>query len=219
MTLNFPLDLPTFWDRLPIESGGLRLSESYDFSVSGRGEVTTEGDGNRLWAGQIRLAVTIPEEARDINVLLDIIRQEGAPFLAYDPHHLAPVNDPGGAVLGASVPVIASLPAGSRELSLSGLPAGYVLRRGDRLSFSYSAEPVRFALHEIVDETVQADGSGVTPAFEVLPKVAFGAAVGAFVTLVKPFARFIVRPGTFNAGDRSRFVTRGTTFDILQTVR
>jgi len=218
MTLTFPLSRADFWDRLPISSGPLRLTESYAFSATESGEVRTEATGNRLWGADIALGTVTPDEGRDIGPLLDLVRQEGGTFFAWDVRHSGPRDDPSGAILGTATPVIGGLPAGGREMRLNGLPPNYVLRRGDMLSFAYAASPVRYALHKIVDEVVTAGTGGATGLFEVVPRIAAGAVGGELVNLIKPSCKAILRPGTFQPGTEQHFVTRGAAFSIIQTV-
>ena len=74
--------------------------------------------------------------------------------------------DPGGSVLGSATVTIASI--SGRQMSLTGLPAGYQLKWGDLFSVNYGTNPVRRALFEI-NEDITANGAGTTGNFEVTP--------------------------------------------------
>lgn len=112
-------------------------------------------------------------------------------FEAHDVLHPFPAADPAGATLGASAVAIKAVTGGA--LSLKGLPAGYVLTAGDYLAFD-TAGGLR-ALHQVM-ETVTADGSGETAAFEVRPHVRAGAAADDVVDLTRPAGRFTLDPGS-----------------------
>ena len=82
---------------------------------------------------------------------------------------------------------------------MAGLPAWYVLTRGDYLAFDYGS-PSRRALHKVVSLTVQASAGGVTPVFEVTPLIRPGALVGAVVTLVRASCKARIMPGSVSKG-------------------
>jgi tRNA pseudouridine(38-40) synthase len=98
---------------------------------------------------------------------------------------------------------------------LGGLPAGYTLRRGDMLHFDYGSGPTRRALHRIVEDAT-ANGSGSTPFFEVRPYLKTGTATGAVVTLIKPAAKMMLEPGSFDPGTEARVHTAGMSFTAIE---
>lgn len=218
MALTFPVPLAQFWDEL----GRFGTSEAWylddDSAVeqTGGGEIIPFRVGTRLWRAEVAPIDRLLSETR--SALTALIRNPAASFLAYDPARPGPLLDPSGAALSGFSPVIASLPAGNREVSLSGLPAGYVLSPDDYLAWTYGADPVRYALHQIVSGGT-ANGSGVTPAMEIVPNVRPGVVTGAAVTLVKAAAKFVFEPQSHAPG-RTRGAWRsGTKFQIIQTLR
>ncbi len=72
-----------------------------------------------------------------------------------------------GRIIGSTLPLIDALPS-PRELRLSGLPARYVLTRGDYLAFDRPGGGR--SLHQVVDPTVVASAAGLSPTFEVNPR-------------------------------------------------
>ena len=70
-----------------------------------------------------------------------------------------------------------------------------------------------------VSETVTADGSGVTPEFEIFPHVPVGLAVNDVVTLANPACKVFVMPGSFNPGSASTFFTDGAAFKAMERRR
>lgn len=93
------------------------------------------------------------------------------------------------------------------------------LSRGDlrRLSFAYG-DPARYALHQIVTATVTANGSGLTPLFEVVPNIRPGAATGLAVVLIRPFCKALILPQRSRPGLSRGLHTSGLAFDWGQTL-
>lgn len=216
--LTFPLPLDDFFAGLQITVLGFDLTENSRSVQTGGGEVLVSDLGPRLWAFDVEVNTRTHAEARKAEALGRALRQAGRSFFAFDPSAAYPSADRDGAILGASSPVIATLDADNRRMAISGLPGGYVLTRGDLLSFIYGS-PARYALHEVLTEAVIADGSGVTPLFEVSPFIRSGAATGAAVTLVRPFCKAVMVPGSFRPGTRRAVLTSGFTFSARQTLR
>ncbi|MCE8007130.1 hypothetical protein [Aestuariivita sp.] len=217
--LTFPLSPADFIDRLPIKSVTPDLPEIVSMSQTGGGDILTEDLSPRLWRGEVLLAKLTPDEASAAMALIQAVRGPGRSFMAYDTRHPAPRNDPDGSGLVGATPRIQSLGANPRTLSLHGLPADYVLLRGDMLSFDYGAGPVRTALHQVVDETVTANQGGATPEFEVIPFVRAGAAAEAAVTLIKPACKAVILPNSVTAGTKGAWMTEGVAFSYVQTLR
>ncbi|MDE2250394.1 MAG: hypothetical protein KGL25_03195 [Gammaproteobacteria bacterium] len=255
MALTFPLSLTDFWGKLPIASFTFELGESVNTSKTAAGEVIVADLGSRLWSGSAILTPQYNEDAAATAALISVLRQGGRYFFAVPAHHPAPTSDPDGSVLtafiaqqptlslnfgansygidpsGTGSPAIASLSSDGRSLSITGLPAGYVLSPGDFLSFTYLSSPTRYALHQIVGGAT-ADSTGTTALMEVTPSIRTGAAVGSPVTLVNPYMKAIVTPGRGKMGVSSGIITgsyesragisRGSmfsTFDFMQTLR
>lgn len=213
---SFPLSLATFMDQLLIAEVAFYPPVQVEIAQTAGGEVLTHELGPQLWRGRITLDAMQDIEARDPEVLLDLLTPSGRFFWAYDSRRPCPLNDPTGSILGAATPTIDSLP-NWRELTLAGLPAAYQLRRGDYLAFDYGS-PSRRALHRVATSTVTANGAGVTPVFEVIPPIRSGALVGAAVTLVKAACKARLLPGQVDHGSTRSAVTEGMSFQFIQTL-
>ncbi|MCU0826659.1 MAG: hypothetical protein MUE52_04475 [Tabrizicola sp.] len=218
MPLTYPLALADFADILPISSLSFHLPEQVVMSRNGKGEVLTADVGERLWQGRMTLGRLTRAEAGRPEVLIELVRG-GAQhsFLIYDRHRTNPRLDPQGAILGASAVTILALGGDARELSLAGLPAGYVLSAGDHLSFAYGSGLQ--ALHRIVTTTVTASGAGQTPLFEVIPAIRPGAVAGASVQLKKAYCKAVAMPGSIEEAVRFSTLSEGMSFDWVQTLR
>ena len=218
MAQSFPLARTSFWAGLKIAEASPSLPDARELYRTAGGEVITADLGARLWRGVATLAPMPPAEAEAALALIRMLNQSGRSFYASPVGHDMPVNDPGGTLLASSAVTIASLPAGNRDLTLTGLPAGFVLAAGDYLAFAYGSSPTRYALHQLVSGAT-ADANGLTPAFEVVPNIRPGAVVGAAVTLLHPSFKAVMVPGSVQEGRLARALRKGISFAWQQTLR
>lgn len=218
MAMTFPLDRTAFFDLLPIQAMTFDCPEQLQQSRTGDGAILTADLGTRLWQGEVQLGPMTRTEAARVRSLLDVLRGAGRSFFVYDAATPAPLQDPDLAFLGTAAPTLHTVGGDGRSLRVTGLPAGYVLSAGDLLSFSYLSAPMRYALHRVVTETV-ADGTGLTPLFEVTPNVRPGASAGAAVTLDRPWCKALLVPGSVNTGMTRHTLTEGARFSFIQTLR
>lgn len=218
--LVFPLSLSQFIDRLLFRDIPFDLPEQVEISGTGGGQVLTARAGPDLWTGEITFGPILRDELREQKALINVVRARGS-FMVTDPARRFPWRDPDGTILGAATPVIGALDAGdARMIGLAGLPAGYALSTGDLLAFEYLSNPVRFALHEISQGPVLADGLGATPLFEVRPHIRPGVITGAAVKLIDPACKAVVFPGSVQPGSSTRqMVTDGMALRWIQTLR
>lgn len=214
MALTFPLTIAQFFNLLPIEQITFDSPEQNEISQTGKGEMMVAELAPMLWAGEVRLGPMTNTESASLETLLDVLRPAGRTFYAYDPRRRFPIADPTGSILGAANPVIATLP-NTREMTISGLPANYVLTAGDYLAFTYNG--TRRALHRMVTSATASAG-GVTPVFEVTPAIRAGAAVAAAVTLIRPSCKALLMPGSVSKGTSRQLITRDVTFRFQQTL-
>jgi hypothetical protein len=138
--------------------------------------------------------------------------------MAYDTRYPWPRGDANGTAIASRSPVIASLPAGARTLTVSGLPANYAVPAGTYLAFAYGANPVRQALHRVVVGG-NANGAGLSPVLEVVPAIRAGAQTGSAVSFLRPACKAVIIPGSTESGTSSRGIVEGFTFGFVQTLR
>ncbi len=218
MSVTFPLPSDDWFRLLPVSSMSFDPVEHVVADMNGHGEWITDDVAPMLWEGQVTLGRMLQTEADHASVMMDLLRPAGRMFWVFDIRRPTPAADPGGLILTGSglVPVISTLPGSNREIALSGLPAGYVLRRGDYLGFSYQGG--RRALHRVVAAQVVASGSGVTPTFELSTLIRPGAVVGTPVQLIRPAIPVMREPGSVVPGETRARITSGFTFRFKQTL-
>ena len=110
-------------------------------------------------------------------------------------------------------------PTSANLLSLRNLPAGLVINRGDYVSFQSATAPVRFAFHQIIEETTTVDASGLTANMEVRPHLQPGWQVGDIAQITFPRCKAKILPGTVQRGRSTKFMTEGVSFQFQQTLR
>lgn len=218
MAYSFPLSVAQFMAQLPIQDITFDIPEALETSETGGGEILTADLGTRLWHGDITLGDLTELERDHAFTMLDVLRRAGASFMAFDPRRPGPRHDLNGSILGGAQPRLSSVAANNRECRLTGLPAGYQLRRYDYMAFAYGANPVRFALHRIASSAT-ADGAGLTGLIEVSPNVRPGWSAAAPVTLHSAACKAIYVPGSFEPGRRRGTMTVGARFRFQQTLR
>jgi hypothetical protein len=193
MTLLFPLALADLADLLPIAAVAWNEARQDAISALGSGEWLTHELGPPLHEAEVRTARLPHARAEQLRARLRAL-DGGAHFYLGNPTMRYPQVDPAGTILGSASVAITSINANRRALTLSGLPASYVITMGDYLHVDYGT-PSRRALLQAA-EAATASGSGVTGEFEVRPHLRPGITAGLAVALKKPAAKVKIVPGS-----------------------
>lgn len=218
MTLAYPLTLAQFWDLLPISTVSLDCAPQLEMSGTGAGQQLTRELAPALWRGTVTLGNLTPAEAAEAAALIDLARASGASFMARNLMRTYPAADPDAMILGAASPTVQAIGATRRDLRITGLPARYVLTRGDLIGISWGTSPVRYGVHRIVIGGL-ADTAGLTGWIEVAPALPAGLVTTSAVVLSRPAFKAMVVPGSVRAGTQRRGLVEGAAFDLVQTLR
>ena len=216
MALTWPLPLSAFLDTLPIQRVTFQLANSVTHSETGGGEVISHRRGARLWAGKIILDKDYHAVWAAIEARLALLEEPGASLLIKDVRMPGPIADRDHSLLGAAVPKIATLDSNNREMTVKGLPAGYVISQGDLLGFTYGTSPIRYAFHRVVTGGI-ANGLGITPDIEVIPFIRPGAQVNAVLTLGDPVLKAKLTNAEY--GNSRSIISEGGSMSWTQTLR
>jgi hypothetical protein len=193
MPLSFPLALADLADLLPIAAVAWNEARQDAISALGSGEWLAHELAPPLHEAEVRTARMPHARAEQLRARLRAL-DGGAHFYLCNPTMLYPQADPGGTILGSASVTIGSINANRRAITLSGLPAGYVITMGDYLHVDYGA-PSRRALLQAAEGAI-ASSSGVTPEFELRPHLRPGITIGLAVSLKKPAAKVKIVPGS-----------------------
>ncbi|MEX1181030.1 MAG: hypothetical protein WEB63_09510 [Cucumibacter sp.] len=214
MAITFPLALASLADLLPIERVDWNELRQETHSGLGTGEFLTHNLGPVLWEADVQLRPMYHVEAEQMRARVSALDGSTNAFYLYNPRMRYPQSDPTGSILGASAVTVYAINANRKALRLTGLPIGYVITIGDYLAITYDTS--RRALLQAV-EGATADGSGITPEFEVRPHLRPGIVTTNPVTLKNPAAKVKMMPGTVRVEraedplfSRVRFVARQT---------
>lgn len=194
-------------DAIGIETCSLVLQRQRQYSQAGSGTVYRKDLGPAFWAGNYQSVPLLHADAAQCMALLDSMEDSLSTFYGWSPQQEYPQADPDGSILGAATVTIHSVNANAKQISLTGLPAGYILTRGDMLAVDYLS-PSHRALYRIVDASVTANGSGVTAEFEITPRIRTGTASGDAVYLIKPAANMMIVPGSLSCTTDSAVTSR-----------
>lgn len=215
MPITFPVSLGGFASRLRVNDFHWRLLDFVETAGTTLGQAIVNELAPRRWRAEVTLARMSWEAAEDLEATINAIGPTGT-FLLHDPKRIGPRSDPSGASLNALDPVIHTVGSDNRTLRVQGLPAGFVLSRGDMMSIPYASAPQRRLLLQ-ASETVAASGAGVTPLFEVRPFLRPGLAPGQTVTLVRPAAKVMFEPGSFSRGKPvTKLLVGGMAFSAIE---
>lgn len=211
MAVTLPLSTDLI-DALDVDSVVFAPFYGQETTGQASGAIIVKELRSTLWKAQLSRSNILPADADELQA--DLLALEGSlyTFYCYNPRRAYPAADPGGSILGASAVQIHTVGASNKSLRLKGLPNGYVLTKGDYLSFDYGSSR---ALHQII-EAATADGSGITPEFEVRPAIRPGAAVNDDVSLVKPAALMRILPPGFQL--QTDGYLSSLTFEAVQVI-
>jgi hypothetical protein len=217
MALSFPLNRAAFFDLMPRRSASMHLGEALIVNQTGGGEVIESAYGSRLWQGSITTQGRVSGDLDEVTARIELLLMGGGSFLMPHPVRIGPAADPAGTILGAATPSITAVNANNRDITISGLPAGYVLRRGDLISWTYLSGPTRYALHRVVTQAT-ANGSGVLTT-EIMPPVRPGHATPQAVTLVNAVCKAKIVHGSYQAPEAEPGAVATLGFSWVQTLR
>lgn len=202
-------------ERFRIQSVQWSLKRWDQLSGLGSGDVLSAQLAPPRIVADVVLMPMYHAEASQVQALINNLDGATNSFYLHPPHRAFPQADPDGSILGASTVTIHTVGTDNKSLRLQGLPSGYRLTIGDNLAWDFGTNPVRRAFHTIT-QTVDAAGSGISPAFGVTPHLRPGTASGLAVTLIKPAAKVFIVPDSFRPGVSRDLVTEGMSFQVMQ---
>ncbi len=193
MALALPLSRANLSDLLQVATVDWTLSENQELSDLGGGETLAADLGPRLWLADctsIEADIDTIEALRARANTLDGAIQS---FYLHDARRPFPATDPTGTLLAAANVTISSIEVNRKELTFTGLPAGFVLPAGTLFSVT-AGNPSRTALMQLAAAVTASGGAGVAGPVEVRPHLRPWIAATQTVTLLKPVAKVKLVP-------------------------
>ena len=215
MALSFPISRQNLADLLPIATVEWSLGEDQELSSLGSGELLAHDLGPRLWSAECATIEADIDTIEALRARLNALDGAVQSFYLFDPRRPNPATDPTGALLAAATVSIQSIETNRKELTLAGLPAGFVLPAGTMLSVT-SGNPSRTALLQLV-AGVAAGGDGVAGPVELRPHLRPWIASAQPVALLKPVAKVKLQPRSVSVS-QTRSVLHRLRFSVRQTL-
>lgn len=189
MALTEPYSLAFLSNILgPLSDCQFDLIRFEEASGTGSGQQWTAELSDPLWQVTMNLSPRRWAAAREINSKLQALGTVRS-F-----HFADPSYRPGSGGAAGNAVTISALGSDLTSIALAGLPAGYRVTAGDRLSVNRNNASFYFGTFA---ETVTASGAGVTAQIAVEPPLPQALAVGNAVALDRPVIRLRVPPGGF----------------------
>lgn len=216
MAVTFPYSLDQFADLLKIESVKWSIQRNDETSIVGSGGVIAVELAPPLWLGDVTLRNASHSEAKQAAARIRALRGPINSFMMYDPISMYPQADPDGTILGSAVVMVSGVGANYDAISLSGLPAGYIITVGDKVQITYTQGVTRHAFLEF-SETKQATSGGAIVGISVFPHVPPAIAAGNAAQLRKPACKCIMVPKSHDPGTaNAQGYTSGQSFQVIQ---
>lgn len=218
MALSFPLNFLPDW---PGWSTQFDLAWRKEVSRQASGANRVKDFGTPLWHAKYQTRDLFrPSQLDYWRAVLGSLDGGEQTFKAYHIARSYPIAYPAGSwptgvSFNGETATVHTVGVDNKSLRVDLLPAGYVVSVGDFLSIEYGS-PTKYFLCQAV-ETATADGSGVTPTFEVRPHLPVGLAVDGIVRVKRPFCLMTIDPGTLSIP--SNLIGRGSiSFEATQYI-
>lgn len=205
MTITYPLPAANFFDLLKLQDCMMMVQPVQESSQLARGDYLVKDLGPSLWVATFRTISMTADDAMDVQAMIESLRGSLMTFHAYNVRRPFPKSDPTGSIIGANVVQVNAISSDRRSLQVKGLTAGYVLTRGDCVAVTYGLQ--RSVAYHRVLETNTADGTGLSPFFDVEPAIRQGMAANDVVTLKKPTVQMCLVPRSFQPQSENIFTS------------
>ncbi len=175
-------------------AGGAALA--YDFGVA-------------IWSASYETVKMSWDDCVDFQASLHAIEGAAGTFYARDTRRTFPRAYPTGAFVDSGS--ILSLNADGKSLAFTGLPASFIINRGDYFQVTVAGAP---RLYQMM-ESVTANGSGVTAEKTAEPHFDPATTTGTAVVFANPACVMRLEPGSIQFNDQGRAI--GTvSFSAIQ---
>jgi hypothetical protein len=213
MSITYPINLlPGF----PGWTTGFSLRWRQEQSTLASGRILVKDMGSPLWTLRATTKTLSPNNLDLWRAKMASLENGLQTFLGYSMSRCYPIKYPlgawptGSAFTGLTAN-LASINANRKAVTLSALPAAFVLSAGDYISITIGT---RKDLHQVM-ETVTANGSGVTPEFEIRPSLWPDMTITKAVAVKQPSCLMAVVPGSVSS-DASSSGWGSVTFQAIE---
>ena len=198
MSLTFPT--VALFNQYAMRTNKFALTPRQSLSRTSAGDLIAVDFGRQVWMAEFTSLPQTHENCVEIEAYLNSLGGATELILVRDTRRENPVTYPDGVFNDTGV--IASLGGDGKSLSLSGLDANFMLKRGDYFHYLFNS---RRYLHQVV-EAITASGAGVTGPFEITPHYIAGVTVSTAVVFKKPNMQLRLTPGSVSFSDTGRLI-------------
>lgn len=209
MALTFPYPLDFLSEHIRVTQIPLALRRFDETSGSGDGRVWSARLAAPLWTATLPLVARSWAEARAVEAKILALDGMTKSFLWADPVYVPAAGGTAGRYVSVS-----AVSADRTAVVLSGLPAGYAVSTGDRLSITGGSGRVYFAT---IAEDGTADSSGDTDGLSVYPYLPLWVVAGAAVEMDRPYLKACVEDYTGFTAMPGKY-SQGASLSLLQRV-
>lgn len=221
-----PLALSSFFSSLAFSRAKFYLYTPKESNKLVEGSLISSVLGPSLWVAELTTLDDEHWDFRDVQALIEEIERGSTPFLATPLPYKTPKRDFSGSIMGTATPRLTAVSSSdARQIAIEGLPANYVLSRGDFLSFTYQSNPVRYAMHR-VSTSVNARANGtilLSDGLQVSPPIRpghdAGPSTGPILKFVNPVFKAQIIPKSLKWGDMRTNISEGASFSVIQVLR
>lgn len=192
MTVTYPVGI---FNQYLIRTLQFQLIYRQTYSRNGDNKITAIDRGYPVWAGSFESVPLSIDDCIDLESLLNSLQGMTQMFLARDTRREYPRAYSDGVFTDAAS--VLAVGGDGITLSLTGLPANFVISRGDYFRMLISGR--QFLLQAA--EAITADGSGVTGLFQTTPNPPASLLAGQGVTFKLPQIRMRLEPGSISFQD------------------
>lgn len=211
MALTFPLDLGPLLHVMQVR---FWLQTAQQRSLLANGDVLVADVAPSYWMAEMTLINMDFRDAKALQAKFEALDGSKNPFYLYDPRCEYPAEDPGGYIIGAATPVVSSVSGNNKEMTITGLPGGYVLTAGDMFHVNYGPSNQRRFLGRVITGGIATGGS---VSIEFRPHVEVTNMLnGKTISFVRPSAKMKLIPDSFEPGVTRQVLTSGMSFQASQ---
>lgn len=197
MTITYPLDILATW---PGWTRKFELLKRQEVSRQKNGVTRVKDFGTHLWTMSASTRSLSRRELDQLRATLDALDGAEGTFKGYSLSRCWPIAYPGGAwPTGASFngvsATVHTVGEGGKSLRIDLLPVGFVVSQADMVSVATASGERLFR----VVEASTADGSGITPEFELRPHLPSDIAVNDLVRVTRPYCLMTINPGSISS--------------------
>ena len=193
MALADPLGVAAFADLFKVQDVDFVQSFIQQSSMTGAGERRYADRAPALLKAKITTIPMLNAEAEGIMALINSRAGGLKSVLLYNYRLPFPASDPGGTIIGATVPTV-NVITDRLHASFSGFPAGYEIPLGTWFGIVFDTS--RYYLGQFAEARTANPVTGAVASVEIFPPLPASITAGAEVSVSKPPAKFKLVPNS-----------------------